>query len=68
MQHQPGVVGAEVVLHIVLQLEAGHDALPLPPDRRLETAGRSPGVEPGVVYMSQVLHHQQQASYMPDKV
>lgn len=55
VEHQPGVVTAEVVLHIILQLEAGHNALALPPHRGLEAAGGSPGVEAGVVDVPQVL-------------
>ena len=63
VEHQPGVVTAEVVLHVILQLEAGDDALPLASDRSLEAAGSSPSVEPGMVYVPQILHMEMIRSY-----
>lgn len=55
VQDQPGVVAAEVMFHVVLQLKPGHNFLPLSPDGGFEAAGGCPGVEPGVVYVPQIL-------------
>lgn len=46
VQDNPGVLGADLLLDVVLQLEARDYALPLLPHRRLETAGHRVRVHP----------------------